>query len=103
MAKEITSNVEALEGEAEKILQEAKTRASETLVQAREEAKRILSSQLPLDEVKIECDKIVSRARAEANDRIKNSEQKAAEISTAADRKVNQMVERLVNIVMGRS
>jgi len=37
MAKEITSNVEALEVEAEKILAEARTRASEILLEAKEE------------------------------------------------------------------
>jgi vacuolar-type H+-ATPase subunit H len=103
MAKEITSSVEALEAEAEKILEEAKTRASETLLQTREEAKKILSSQLPLDEIKTECDKIVGQARAEADKRIKDSEQKAAEISIAADKKVQEVTGRVVNIVTGRS
>lgn len=103
MAKEITRSVEALETEAEKILAEAKTRAGEIVLQAREEAKRILSSHLPLDEVKVECDKIVSQARAEADRRIRDSEQKAAQINTAAYRKLSQMVERLVNIVIGKS
>jgi vacuolar-type H+-ATPase subunit H len=103
MPKEITSNVEALEAEAQKILEEAKTRANEILLQAREEAKKILSTQLPLDEIKTECDKIVSKARAEANKKIKDSEQKAAEISIAADKKVKEITERVVNIVRGKS
>jgi vacuolar-type H+-ATPase subunit H len=103
VVKEITSNVEALEAEAQKILAEAKTRASERFLQAREEARKILSSQLPLDEVKIECDKIVSKARAEADKKIKDSEKKAAEISIAADKKVKEITERMVNIVTGRS
>ena len=103
MAKEITSSVEALEVEAEKILETAKTRASEILLKAREEAKKMLSSQLPLDEIKTECDKIVSKARAEADKKIKDSEEKAAEIGINADKKVKRITELVVNIVTGRS
>jgi len=61
MAKEITNSVEALEVEAEKILEEAKTRASEILLEAREEAKKMLSSPLPLDAVQTECDRTLRR------------------------------------------
>ena len=103
MAKEITSSVEALEGEAEKILEEARTRASEILLEAREEAKKIVSSQLPLDEIKTECDRIVSKARAEAAKKIKDSEKKATEIGSNADKKVKEITELVVNIVTGRS
>jgi vacuolar-type H+-ATPase subunit H len=103
MAKEITNSVEALEVEAEKILETAKTRASEIILKAREEAKKILSSQLSLDEIKTECDKIVSKARAEADKKIKDSEEKAAEIGINADKKVKKITELVVNIVTGRS
>jgi F0F1-type ATP synthase membrane subunit b/b' len=103
MAKEITNSVEALEVKAEKILEEAKTRASEILLEVRAEAQRILSSPLPLDAVKTECDRIVSKARAEADEKIKDSEKKAAEIGINADKKVKEITELVVNIVRGRS
>jgi F0F1-type ATP synthase membrane subunit b/b' len=103
MAKEITNSVEALEGEAEKILEEAKTKASEIFLEAREEAKKMISSPLPLDAVQTECDKIVSKARAEADEKIKDSEKKAAEIGINADKKVKELTELLVNIVRGKS
>jgi len=103
MAKEITNSVEALEVEAEKILETAKTRASEILLKAREEAKKILSSPLPLDAVKTEYDRIVSRARAEADEKIRDSEKRAAEIGINADKKVKEITELVVNIVTGRS
>jgi vacuolar-type H+-ATPase subunit H len=88
MPEEITNSVKALEVEAEKILEEAKTRTNEIILESKEEAKKILASQLPLDEVKAECDKIVSNAKAEADKRIKDSEKKAAEIDATADKKV---------------
>jgi vacuolar-type H+-ATPase subunit H len=103
MPKEITNSVEALEVKAEKILEEAKTRASEILLEAKEEAKKILSSQLPLDEIKTECGKIVSKARAEADTKIEDSEKQAAEIGINADKKVKEITELVVNIVRGKS
>jgi vacuolar-type H+-ATPase subunit H len=103
MAKEITRNVEALEVEAEKILEEAKTRANGIFLEAKEEAKKILSSQLPLDEIKTECDNIVSKARVEADKKIKDSEKKAAEIGINADKKIRKLTELVVNIITGRS
>lgn len=103
MPKEISNSVEALEVEAQKILEEARTRAGEILLESKEEAKKILSSQLPLDEIKTECDKIVSKARAEADEKIKDSENKAIEISINADKKVNKIIELVVNIVTGKS
>jgi vacuolar-type H+-ATPase subunit H len=58
---------------------------------------------LSLDDIKIECDKIVSKARAEADKKIKDSEEKAAEIGINADKKVKEITELVVNIVTGRS
>jgi len=103
MPEEITSSVEALEVEAEKILAEAKTRASEIVFEAKEEAKKMLSSQLPLDDVKTECEKIVGKARAEADKKIKDSGERAAEININADKKVKEITELVVNIVRGKS
>jgi vacuolar-type H+-ATPase subunit H len=103
MAKEITNSVEALEVEAEKILEKAKTRASEIFLETREEAKKILASPLSLDAVKTEYDRIVSRARAEADEKIRDSEKRAAEIGINADKKIKEITELVVNIVTGRS
>ncbi|MEA1872387.1 MAG: hypothetical protein U9M91_03240 [Chloroflexota bacterium] len=103
MPKKITKSVEAIEVEAQKILEETRTRANEILLEAKEEAKKILSSQLPLDEVKSECDNIVNKARAEAEEKIKDSEKKAVEIGINADKKVKKITELVVNIVTGKS
>jgi len=103
MREEFTSSVEAMEVAAERILEEARITANGIIIEAKEEAKKILSSQLPLDKVKTEYDKTVSKARAEADDKIKDSEKTAAEISINADRKVKEITERVVNIVRGKS
>lgn len=101
MAKEIASSVEALEAEAEKILEEARTSASKILLEAKEEAKKTLSSPLPLDTIRTECDRIVSKAKAEAGETIRDSEKNAAQIGSNADRRVKEIADRVVNIVTG--
>ena len=103
MAKEITIDLEVLEVEAEKILADARTRASEILLEARQEAKRILSSQLTMDDVKTECQKLVTRSKAEADKKIQDSEKQAAEISTKADKRLEGIADRVVSIVRGKS
>jgi hypothetical protein len=103
MPEEMTSSVEALEAKAEKMLTDAKTRAGDLVLEAKEEAKKMLSSQLPLDEVKAESEKIVNKARAEADTKIKDAEKSAAEIKASADKRVKEVTELVVNIVKGKS
>jgi len=103
MPEKIADSVEAIEVEAEKMLEEARTKANEIILKAKAEVQRMLSSPLPLDEIKTECDRIVSKAKAEADEKIKGSEKKATEISLNAEKKVKDITELVVNIVMGRS
>jgi len=101
MPNEFASSVEAIDAEAEKILEEARTRASEILRKGREEAKDIVSSQPPMDDVKEEYERIIHEARAEADKKIEESRKKASEISTSADSKVQKVAERIVDIITG--
>ena len=99
--EEVTSSVETIEVEAEKILESAKSRANEILLKAREEAKKISSSELPMDEVKTECESIIRKAREEANKKAEASLLESAEVRARANEKVGDIVERLVNIITG--
>jgi vacuolar-type H+-ATPase subunit H len=99
--EEVNSNVETIEVEAEKLLESARSRANEILLKAKEEAKKISSSELPMDEVKGECDGIIRRAREEANKRIEESILESSELKTIANEKVEKIVKRLVSIVTG--
>ena len=101
MPNEVASSVKAIDVEAEKILEEAKTRANEILREVREEAKAILSSQPPMDDVKEKYERIIHEARAEADKKIEESRKKASEISTSADREVQKVAERIVDIITG--
>lgn len=99
--RKISKSVEDIESEAERILEEARTRANEILLKAKVEAKEILSSQLPMDEVKTECQEIIHNAKVEADKKSKDAANKASEIETNADKKIEGVVERIVNIIIG--
>lgn len=100
-AKEIATSVETIEGEAEKILEEARKRASEIVLKAKEEAARILSAEVSLDEVKKERKQIIDRAEENATREIEDAKKKAAEIRQSVGKKTGKVVERIVSIVVG--
>jgi len=99
--EEVTSSVETIEVEAEKILESARSRANEILLKAKEEAKKISSSELSMDEVKTECESIIGKAREEANKKTEASLLESSEVRARAEEKVGEIVERIVNIVTG--
>ncbi len=100
-AEEMTSSVETIEVEAEKILEEARSKANGILLKANEEANKILSSELPMDEVKAECQKIIHKAREEADKKVEDSKKKAAEIKTEVGNKVDKITKRIVSNITG--
>ncbi|MEE9520841.1 MAG: hypothetical protein V3V43_03925, partial [Dehalococcoidales bacterium] len=87
--------------EAEKTLEEARSRANEIILKAKEEASRILSAEMPLDEQKRECEQILNKARGKANQEIEESKKKASELRTSARKKMEEVVERTVKIITG--
>ena len=83
---------EGLHIEAGKILEESRSRANDILIKANEEANKILSSELPIDEAKIECEQIINKAREEADKKIKESKGKASEIRADAEKKLENII-----------
>jgi len=100
-AEEITSSVEMIEVEAEKMLEEAQHRADEIILKAKEEASVILASEVSLDEVKGECEQTLDRAREKAARELEQSKKDASEIRASAGKKVGEIAGRIVNIVSG--
>ncbi len=99
--EEVASSVEAIEVEAEKVLESARSRANQILLKAKEEANKISSSDLPMDEVKTECERIIRKAREEANKKTEASLLESSEVRARADEKVGEIVQRIVDIVTG--
>ena len=100
-AEEMTSSVETIEVEAERILEEARSKANEILLRANEEASKILSSKLPMDEIKAECERIIHKARGEADKKVEEAKKKASEIKTEVGNKVDKITERIVSNITG--
>ncbi len=100
-AEEMTSSVETIEVEAERVLEEARNRANEILLKANEEAGKILSSKLPMDEVKAECERIIHKARGEADKKVEEAKKKTSKIKTEVGNKVDKITERIVSNITG--
>jgi F0F1-type ATP synthase membrane subunit b/b' len=73
MPEEIITTIATIEKEAQNVLEEARVSARQILANAKEEATRLLSSELPLAEIKIEHDRIICAAEEEANRQIEES------------------------------
>jgi len=86
---------------AEKTLEQARSRASEIILKAKEEASRILSAEMPMGEVKKEREHILSEARQKANQEVEASKKKASKIRADAIKKIEKITGRIVNIVTG--
>jgi len=100
-AEEVTSSVETIEVEAERMLEEARGKANGILLKANEEAGKILSSKLPMDEVKAECERIIDKAREEADKKVEDSRKNATEIKAEVGNKVDKITERIVSNITG--
>ena len=100
-AEEMTSSVETIEVKAEKLLKEARNKANEVLLGANEEINKLLSAELPVDEVKSECEEIIQKAREEADRRVEDSRKKASEIRATVGKKTDVIANRLVSDITG--
>ncbi|MBN1862770.1 MAG: hypothetical protein JW790_03925 [Dehalococcoidales bacterium] len=100
-AEEITSSVETIETEAEKILEEAQKKASGIILKGRDEAGKITSGELSLKEIEKEQAQTIAAARKQADQEVENAKKKAAGIRDGAVKKTGKIVERMVNIVTG--
>ena len=100
-AEQITSSIESIENEAEKTLDKARSRANDIILKAKEEADKVLSSEVPLDDVKGECEQILVKARKKADKKVEEAKKKASEIRTGTTKKVGKITERIVDIITG--
>lgn len=97
----LTGGVKSIEDEAEKTLEQARTKASEILVRAKEESQQIASVELPLDEVKAEGESIKNKAKAEAEKQVAQAHEKASNMIESVGVRTDEIVRKIVNIVTG--
>ncbi|MFC1900747.1 hypothetical protein ACFLYN_04050 [Chloroflexota bacterium] len=99
--EKVSSSIENIEGEAEKLLESARTQANEILVKANEESQQILSAEFSTDDIKADCQKIVEKAKGDADNQAGDSTKKAKEVKEAAEKKVDEIAQRITNMVTG--
>jgi len=100
-AEKMTSRIENIEAEAEKILEAARKKSDQILVKANEEASRILAAGPAQDEVKAECQKLIQQAKDEAEQKVADARKKAASIKAQTGKKVDEITRRIVNNITG--
>jgi len=101
--EKITSSVESIEIEAEKVLKEARIKAAKILRKGDEDARKILLAKVSLDEVRAECEQIINKARKEANKELKEAKRKAVGIKASTSKKGGGITKRIVGIITGQS
>ncbi len=101
MASDITGSVQAMEEKATQVIEEARSEAAGILQKAREDARKMSSEELPLDDVKAECARTVKDAEQKAAAELKESEKRAADIQSRAAGTTDQYAKNLVGIVLG--
>ncbi len=100
-AEEITASVENIEVEAERVLEEARARASEIIMKAKDEAGKIMAAELSLDEVAGEREQIVKQAEQQAAREVEAAEKQAAAMKDRAGKKTGEIAKRIVSVVSG--
>ncbi|OGN88372.1 MAG: hypothetical protein A2158_01785 [Chloroflexi bacterium RBG_13_46_14] len=99
--KNVTSNIENLEIEAEKSLDAARAKANEILAEANKKNQELLSSPLSFDDVKAEGQKIIEKADKEAEEEVNKAKKQAEVIRSGNVKKVDEIIDRMVKLVTG--
>ena len=98
---ENTNSVEAIEKQAQEILDKAGKKAAEILQKARKDARKIASPDLSLDDAQAEAAQIIQKARKDAEEKKSTARNDSATLNSNAEAKVGRLVERVFNIVTG--
>ena len=102
MAKEnVADSVETIEAEAEKLLQDARSKAEEIQLKAKEESRNILCAELPVGEAEAEYEDTINKAKEESYKIIRDSKNRADEIRTNSKGKTKEFVSSIVAIITG--
>ena len=98
-AEKITASVENIEVKAEKVLEEARSRASEIIM--KDEAGKILAAELSLDEVAKEREQIIKQAEQKAAREIEAAQKRAVAMKEGAGKKTGEIAKRIASVVSG--
>lgn len=97
MTETMQGTIEKIERDAEKILEEARTKSRKILEDAKSEANKILLSDLPMDDAIKEQNKIIETVEEETSRELENSKKKGYQIKARAEAKIDETVRFIVN------
>ena len=97
----VSTSVASIEHEAENILESAKKQAGEIVLKAKDEAKSIVSCKPPVEEFQKESANIVQKATKSADEKVQDAEKEYARILKHAGPRIDELSERILNIVTG--
>ena len=97
----VSTSVASIEHEAENILESAKKQAGEIVLKAKDEAKSIVSCKPPVEEFQKESANIVQKATKSADEKVQDAEKEYARIIKHAESRIDELSERILNIVTG--
>jgi vacuolar-type H+-ATPase subunit H len=99
--RQIVHSVEAMEKQAETILNEARAKADNILSKANKEADEILNGELIMDEVDVKCQDIINKARSEADKKKGNASKQISRMKVNANKNIEEVVKHIIDIVSG--
>jgi len=99
--EEIAGSVESIEAQAEKVLEDARSKASAIILKSKDDAEKVLDANLSLDEVKKERERIIKQAEQKAEQEVGEAKKKASEIRNGVETQVGKVVDRIVSAVTG--
>jgi len=103
MSEEIFSTIRAIEGEAEALLSQARTKARDILEDAKKQSRVINAEEFQAGETQQEHDKIVQEAKKKAQDLIEEAKGETERIKKQFDSNVDAVVEMIVNHIYGNA
>lgn len=102
MTEDVVNLIAQIEAQSQGILDAARGKAAEIILASKEEIGKIKAEALPVDDVKKDCEKIVDGAEQEAEKIINEAKKKADGMKKAASAKIDKIVEKVANTIVGK-
>ena len=93
------TTIENIERDAEKVIDLARVTARGILDEAKTGANKILTSDLPLDDILNEQNKIIETAHEESRKELDSSQRKGSQIKTRAESRIDETVRFIVTYI----
>ncbi|HOO46673.1 MAG TPA: hypothetical protein PLM29_10620 [Deltaproteobacteria bacterium] len=103
MSEEIFSTIRTIEGEAEALLSQARTKARDILEDAKKQSRLINAEEFQADETQQQREKIVHEAKKKAEDLIEEARGETVRIKKQFDSNADEVVEMILKHIYGNA